>query len=174
MSALSDSVTAITAEISTFDAASAQLAAAQAALAQAQSNIETVRDNQTLTVTDRATQLITLKATAEVLESDISQQSLALATLQTQLTMDASDLMSRLKGELSGKINAQIQTILATIRTDYDVKQIRFPVEQIAAAHTSVLALKALGNGLNVYYRQGDPAYIDFARNAGTILTQIG
>lgn len=48
-----------------------------------------------------------------------------------------------------------------------------FPVEQIAAAHRDVLALKALGNGLN-YIRPGDGAYIDFARTAGALLTQIG
>jgi hypothetical protein len=174
MSALTDSVTSVTAEITAYDAAVAQLAAAQTALAQAQSNIETVRDNQTLTVTDRATQLVTLKSTAEVLQSDVNQQQLALTALQTQLTGDASSLMSQLKGELGGKIAAQTQVIAASIRTDYDVKQIMFPVEQIAMAHNSVLALKALGNGLNNYYRPGDTAYIDFARNAGAILTAIG
>lgn len=98
MSALSDSVTAITAEITTYDAAAAQLAAAQTALAQAQSNIETVRDNQTLTVTDRATQFTSLKSTAEILESDIRQQSLALATLRSTLIADASALSSLISG----------------------------------------------------------------------------
>lgn len=72
--ALIDSVTAITAELVTYDAAVAQIAALQTTLVQAQSNIATVRDNQTLTVTDRATQLTLLKSTAEVLQSDISQQ----------------------------------------------------------------------------------------------------
>jgi hypothetical protein len=166
MSALTDSVTAINAKLVTYDAAVTQLTAAQTALAQAQSNIETVRDNQTLTVTDRATQLVTLKSTAEVLESDINQQSLALAALRTALITDATALQSSLRGELGGKISALIQTTVATIQTDFDTSKIMFPVAQIAAAHRDVLALRSIENSL-LMHRPGDVEYITFARGAG-------
>lgn len=172
MSVLSDSVSAITAEIATFDQAAAQLATAQTALAQAQSNVETVRDNQTLTVTDRATQLVTLKSTAEVLASDISQQELALATLRAQLIADSTALQSNLRAELSGKINALIQTTVASLQTDFDPQQIRYPLQQIAAAHRDVLALRGIENSL-LMHRPGDIEYVNWARGAGALLSQI-
>jgi len=173
MTSLTDSVTAIEAELATFDAATTQLEGAQVALVEAQANIESVIANQAIAVSDRATQLVTLKATVDVLQSDVNQQGQALATLRAQIIADATDLQSRLRGEIASKVAAQTKTVLATLQTDYDVRQIRFPLEQIAAAHNSVLAFKNLGTGLN-YIRAGDGAYIDFARNAGAILTQIG
>jgi chromosome segregation ATPase len=173
MSALTDSVTAIEAELVTYDAAVAQLAAAQTALAQAQANIETVRDDQTLTVTNRASQLVTLKSTAEVLESDISQQKQAVAALRTQLIADSTALQSNLRAELGGKINTLMQTTVASIQTDYDTSRIMFPVTQIAAAHRDIVALRSFENSL-LMHRPGDVEYITFARGAGALLTQIG
>jgi hypothetical protein len=172
MTALIDSVTAIEAELSEYDAAVATLATVQAALVAAQTNYATVLGDQTLAVADRATQLGPLKNTATVLENDISQQVQAIAGLKAQIIADSTDLQSRLRGELAGKVAALKQTAIAQLQTDFDPRQIRFPLDQIAAAHRDVLALKALENSLNMY-RSGDFAYIDWARGAGALLTQI-
>jgi hypothetical protein len=173
MSALTDSATAITAELVTYDAAAAQLAATQAALVQSQTDLATALGSTTLTVSQRASQSALLKATADVLKNDIANQELALTTLRTQLIADSSAFQAQLRGELNGKVSALIQTTIATIQTDYDTSKIMFPVAQIAAAHRDVLALRSIENSLTIY-RPGDTQYITFARGAGALLTQIG
>ena len=66
-----------------------------------------------------------------------------------------------------------IQTATTQLQTDFDTSKIMFPIAQVAAAHRDVLALRNIENSLT-RYRPGDTAYINFARNAGAILTAIG
>jgi hypothetical protein len=172
MSALTDSVTAITAELVSYDAAVATLATLQASLAQNQADTATAIGNQTLSVADRAAQVVLLNSAATVLQSDISLQTQVVAGLKAQIIADSTDLQSRLRGELAGKVAALKQSAIAQLQTDYDTTKIFFPVTQIAAAHRDVLALKVIENNLSMY-RPGDGAYIDFARGAGALLTQI-
>jgi hypothetical protein len=47
-----------------------------------------------------------------------------------------------------------------------------WPLNQIALAHRDVVALRGIENSLTMY-RPSDPAYIDWARGAGALLTEI-
>jgi hypothetical protein len=173
MTSLADSLTLIQGKITEFDTATAQLATTQAALVQAQSDLATLLANTALPVATRASEAVLLKATAEVLESDIASQELALSALQKQLIADSTDLQSRLRGELGSKISDATQAVIASLQTDFDVSRIMYPIQQVAAAHRDVLALRAIENSLTMH-RPGDAEYITFARNAGGILTAIG
>jgi hypothetical protein len=169
---LADNITAITAEISSYDLAAAHLTTTRAALVQNQTDLATLLANTALPVATRASQSALLKATAEVLQSDIASQELALAALQKQLTGEASILQSNLRAELGGKINALIATTVTSLQTDFDPQQIRYPLQQIAAAHRDVLALRTIENSL-LMHRPGDVEYINWARGAQTLLSQI-
>jgi hypothetical protein len=172
MTSLTESITAIESELTEFDAATTQLETTQSALAQSQTDLETLLVNTSLPVAERASQAVLLKATAEVLQSDVSQQTLALAALRKQIIADATALQSNLRGELGSKISALTKTTVAQLQTDFDPKHVRFPLDQIAIGHRDVLALRSIENSLRMY-APNDSAYIDFARGSRALLHRI-
>lgn len=173
MTSLTDRVAVIEESLTAFDTAIQQLEGVQAALEQAQSDIGAVRNNETLSVAERAKKMVLLKSTIEVLESDCSRQQSAIALLRTQIIADSTDLRGRFRAEVGGKISDRIREVSAQLQSDFDVKKIMFPIDQVACAHHSVLQLRTIETSLHML-PPNDDRHIDFARTAKAFLTQIG